>query len=379
MRNKIIKNKLTGKALVIFLLVALGFTRRSIAQDANRITLHIGDVAPAIKYSKWIKGEPLTSFNSNKIYVLEFWATWCGPCRAAMPHLTKLQKQYEGKILIIGVDIWEDEKKGEPYETFLPKVEEFVKQNTDNMGYPLFADNNDQYMGNNWMKAAGQQGIPSTFIVKNGKIIWIGDPMALDTTLPAILDHTYNMAAFRTKFENSADASQKMVNEWLDATKPVREALAVQEYKKAIDLIEKAITKYPDLHYALSRLKFRTLLKQVSQEEAISFGIQWQKQDVNAAGTILDVVSREDSLFKSTYLWAAKIYQKAGVEESPFALHSLAGVYAKGGDLKNAIMYEEKAVKSAEAALQKSATGAMTDKILSAYKQDLKRYKKNGK
>jgi len=360
-----IKNAVISLALLIL------FARVN-GQDA--ITLRIGDPAPALKYSKWIKGEPVVSFDGQQLYILEFWATWCGPCRAAMPHLTKLQKQYQGRISIIGVDIWEDIKKGKPYNAYIPVVEKFVKENNENMGYSLVIDNNDQHMGNNWMKAAGQEGIPSTFIIKEGRIVWIGDPMALDTTLPKLLDGSYNMSAYKKEFEKKNDASQKLIDEWLNATKPIQEALKAKEYTRVIGLMDKARAEHPGLEFALDRMKFYTLLNQVNEADAIAFAKQWQEGDRNAGGAILDVVSRKSDLSKASYLWAAKTYENTGVEQNPFSFHLLASVYAKGGDLKNAIRYEEKAVKAAEAALEKSKTGAMTAGILNEYKRALEKY-----
>jgi thiol-disulfide isomerase/thioredoxin len=352
--------------------IMLCLTLSAFAQ--NGVTLRIGDPAPALQYSKWLKGDPVNFFDGQKLYVLEFWATWCGPCRAAMPHLTMLQKRYEGKICIVGVNIWEDVKKGKPYNTYIPVVEKFVKQNNENMGYSLFIDNNEQYMGNKWMKAAGQEGIPSTFIIKAGKIIWIGDPMALDTTLPKMLDGTYNMMAYKKSFEKKNDASQKLVDEWLDATKPIQAALSTKEFKTAIRLIDKAKAEHPDLDFALNRMKFYTFLTHVSEAEAVAFGKQWQKQDKNAAGTMLDAVSRQANLAKTTYLWAAKTYEKTSLEQNPFSFHTLATVYCKGGNLTKAKQYEERAVKGAEAALEKAKTGAMTKSILNEYKQALEKY-----
>lgn len=349
--------------------------RTAIAQDA--IALRIGDPAPALKYSKWIKGEPIASFEDGQLYVLEFWATWCGPCRTAMPHLTMLQKQYEGKISIIGVDIWEDKKKGQPYEAYLPIIEKFVNENSDNLGYSLFADNNDQHMGNNWMKAAGQEGIPSTFIVKGNKIIWIGDPMALDTILPTILEGTYNMVAYKKSFEKNVDASQMLVDEWISATKPIQESLDNKEYRRAIELIDKTRTEHPNLQFALNRMKFYILLCEVSEKEAAAFGKRWQNEDKNAAGVIVDIVSARKDLSKLTYLWAAKAYEKKGLENSPFNFHTLSTAYAKGGDFKNAIAWEGKAIKAAEAALERSKTGAMTEEILDGYKRTLAKYEAN--
>jgi thiol-disulfide isomerase/thioredoxin len=46
------------------------------------------------------------SFIGTQLYVLEFWATWCGHSKMAMPHITKLQQQFRDKISFIGVRIW---------------------------------------------------------------------------------------------------------------------------------------------------------------------------------------------------------------------------------------------------------------------------------
>ena len=57
----------------------------------------IGKPPPPIQVAKWVKGEPLQEFEKGKVYVVDFWATWCGPCIAAIPHLTRLRERHGGK------------------------------------------------------------------------------------------------------------------------------------------------------------------------------------------------------------------------------------------------------------------------------------------
>ena len=56
------------------------------------LKLGIGDPVPKLSGAKWIKGDAVNSFLPNTVYVLEFWATWCGPCKDEIPSLQRLQQ-----------------------------------------------------------------------------------------------------------------------------------------------------------------------------------------------------------------------------------------------------------------------------------------------
>ncbi len=90
-------------ALLLFCVAAFGV----VAQPPQTASLSIGDPAPSIKVRKWIKGTPVTAFEKGRVYVVEFWATWCGPCIRGMPHLSELARKYKDKVTITGISILE--------------------------------------------------------------------------------------------------------------------------------------------------------------------------------------------------------------------------------------------------------------------------------
>lgn len=56
--------------------------------------------APEIKVTEWISQKPDTK---GKFILVDFWATWCGPCRKAIPELNEIQKQFKDDLVVIGL------------------------------------------------------------------------------------------------------------------------------------------------------------------------------------------------------------------------------------------------------------------------------------
>ena len=170
--------------------------------------LSVGDPAPKLGVKEFVKGEPLTKLEKGKTYVVEFWATWCGPCRVSIPHLTDLQKKYKD-VAFVGVSVWERDTKG---------VKPFVEEMGDKMDYrvalddvPEGGDGNDGAMAKTWMNAAGQNGIPAAFVVNgDGKIAWIGHPMAMDKPLADIVGGKWDLAAASAEFKREQARTRKL-------------------------------------------------------------------------------------------------------------------------------------------------------------------------
>jgi len=165
------------------------------AADVQVGSLTVGDKAPALTINKWVKGTPVTTFAPGKVTVVEFWATWCGPCKASMPHLSELQKEYKDKgVTIIGVTSIDPRNS-------LAGVEKMSTEKGDTMGYTVAWDQ-DRQTSSAYMLAAAQPGIPTAFIVdQTGTIAWIGQPHEMDGPLSKIVAGNWDVAAERSRFE----------------------------------------------------------------------------------------------------------------------------------------------------------------------------------
>ena len=72
-----------------------------LTQENPAPSLKVGDLAPALKVSKWLQGDAVRNFEPGKVYVVEFWATWCGAPIRYMPHLAELQARYKDQGVTI--------------------------------------------------------------------------------------------------------------------------------------------------------------------------------------------------------------------------------------------------------------------------------------
>lgn len=209
--------------------------------DTGTKLLTIGSTAPALDVEHWVQDgngffKPVTEFKPGNVYVVEFWATWCPPCVASMPHLAELQRKMRGqKVQIVSIS-------DEPLET----VESFLQRQTqDKSGEPttfasITADyclttDPDRSAHEDYMEAAKQSGIPTAFIVgKDGKIEWIGHPMEMDEPLEQVVAGKWNRTEFAEAFiakQTLSETIQRLSNlanrgQFADAIAVVDEELA---------------------------------------------------------------------------------------------------------------------------------------------------------
>jgi thiol-disulfide isomerase/thioredoxin len=170
--------------------------------------LGVGDVAPALEVTAWLHGEPVKLFTPGTVYVIEFWATWCGPCVANVPHLTELARAYPGRVTVIGVT--SPDRSGNT----LDLVGRFIAARGARLSYHVaWLPESTGPAGeagipfNPWFRLAGMaslESLPAAFIVDGrGRIAYIGDPLTLEAPLRRIVAGDWDLAAARRRWDES--------------------------------------------------------------------------------------------------------------------------------------------------------------------------------
>ncbi len=173
--------------------------------------LTIGAKAPALDVDHWIsngsgKYPEVTEFEPGKVYVVEFWATWCIPCIRAMPHIIGLQEEYADQgVQFISIS----REKLETVSGFLQQ-EYGGPGNARTFGeltsrYSLTVDP-DQSAYKSYMGASGQISIPNCFVVgKTGQLEWVGNPVLVEGPLKEVIAGTWDREAFAETFSKEQE------------------------------------------------------------------------------------------------------------------------------------------------------------------------------
>ena len=360
------------------LLLLFIFSDSVLAQNNKLPVLNIGDKAPPIYVSKWIKGTPIKSFEKGRIYVVEFWATWCHPCIRSMPHLSYLAEKHKENIVVLAIDILE--KQSTSVETITAFVDSMEKKMNFNVGVQ-----NSNLMATKWLYNSGEQAIPTTFIVnEKGQIAWIGLPKNLEDVLEKMLHNTWNI--------NDARENRNLIRHLRERDSEIN--LLLNDYvgdpykpgdlgkpDSALLLINEIVKKEPLLKYGPGIVShtFSALLR-TDLKKAYDYG----KKILDTTG--FDIINENDFISKINWYsdkikftpeifeLGAEFYQSKydrnfDIINVPKNYHLMAEMYWKASNKVKAIEAEQNAIISL-----KSITDF--DKIkLEEYEATLEKYK----
>jgi thiol-disulfide isomerase/thioredoxin len=343
--------------------------------------LKVGDPAPATRPETMLQGEAVKDFQKGEVYVFECWASWCGPCIAAIPHLNELHKQMGKKgVVITGVNVWESERDAASAQ----RAKDFLKTQGEKMSYRVALGG--KAFIKDWLEAAEVNGIPHAFVVADGKIAWTGHPAQLTAEMlgdiltgtplaaaPPVADkipqrrlskpavpagtapNDPEMAAAQAKLDALSEAMR--ARDWDAAEKALPAAAGVlpkQEGQELRDSIEAQI--------GLARgdpTKFYAQLQKVADEEfddpeALN-EIAWRLLTMKAFAQKPNLVLAEKCAVQSVKLTR---------EEHPDKLDTLARLRWLQGKKEEAIRLQIKSVDKAEPGEMKAALQKTLDAML---------------
>lgn len=343
--------------------------------------LKVGDPAPATRPETMLQGEAVKEFKKGEVYVFECWASWCGPCVAAIPHLNDLHKQMGKKgVVITGVNVWEAERDAASAQ----RAKDFLKAQGGKMSYRVALGG--KAFIKDWLEAAEVNGIPHAFVVAEGKIAWTGHPGQLTAEMlgdiltgtplaaaPPIADkipqrrlskpavpagtapNDPEMAAAQAKLDALSEAMR--ARDWDAAEKALPAAAAVlpkQEGQELRDSIEAQI--------GLARgnpAKFYAQLQKLADEEfddpeALN-EIAWRLLTMKAFAQNPNLALAEKCAVQSV---------KLTKEEHPDKLDTLARLRWLQGKKEEAIRLQIKSVDKAEPGEMKASLQKTLDAML---------------
>jgi thiol-disulfide isomerase/thioredoxin len=332
-------------------------------------SLRVGSPAPALSVGTWAKGDPVNELERGKVYVVEFWATWCGPCKVSIPHLTKIQARHrEQGLTIIGVSV--DQNTG--------LVKPFVDKMGDEMDYTIGTDTK-RSMGRDWMTAAGARGIPHAFVVdKTGTIAWAGNPLnteAFEQAVEKALAQDVPGAGGKSKptgTGKTTGAAQAKDNP--EALKAIQDAGLAGKWDEALKLLDGAQKGGTLSRRTLRAERFEALAAKKDYAGAYRIARDWVREDLNADAPALQAFGArllDDVLLETRDPQLAVLAATRAVaitrEQQSDALALLARAHAAAGNLPAAIAAQQKAVARAGADAK-----AAEQETLETYREALK-------
>jgi len=135
----------------------------NVGQSPKKIPAKVPVKDYAVKIVRFAELEKVIKKNDNKLYVVNFWATWCMPCVQELPDFMDVNKMYQSnpnfKMILVSLDMASDVESA---------VRPFLKKNKMDVNVYLLDDNKHM---NDWIPAVDKQwtgAIPATVLYRNG-------------------------------------------------------------------------------------------------------------------------------------------------------------------------------------------------------------------
>ena len=318
--------------------------------DGKIPRLTVGHRAPQLQVSEWLQGTPIKRFQPGHVYVVDFWTSWCAPCRPAILHLTDLQDQYRDNMTVISISISLDNESKDVQE-FLDQEVASGKRLRDTLTHHIAIDDQADWKGTaatTFLHAAGATAVPTAFIIaQDGVIDWIGHPAKIDEPLKQIIASTWDRSAALAQHEQDFLFEQQSV--------ALQIAFKNEDFAGAIAIIDEVLVNETNNERLLTLLaaRFHALAKteksaQMTTTEARLVDVESKViEDAWSDGLKLAqianyIVNQPDRQDLNQALKAAK----RSVElqsDNPEVLALLAHTYYASGKFADAVHWQQRA------------------------------------
>ncbi|MEL6104504.1 MAG: TlpA disulfide reductase family protein [Planctomycetota bacterium] len=345
------------KRLTLILAACVAVAALTLQPAEAEPSLGIGSKAPALDIEHWVQDgdgrfNHTTEFESGNVYVVEFWATWCGPCIQSMPHLAELQNRFrDSGVQIISIS---DESLDE-IEAFLNRNHPQAKKSFAEItsAYSLTTDP-DGSSYRSYMEAAGQNGIPTAFVVgKSGLVEWIGHPSELDEPLAAVTNDEWDREAFKQqleeqgRFEEAIQAIAMMAGEGR-----IDQAMAAIDKELAESKSEGIKEQWVSLKYRFKLMSGKVDDAVVSHYRAELKSLQGEPYMVGQLGFMIYGAYQNGgevgSLAKDAIAAINEELKDTEKDLQPLLYSTVAQLHTVDGNIKEALAAQEKAVEMSD-------------------------------
>ncbi len=311
----------------------------------------VGDPAPRLQVGQWVKGEPVAQFEPGHTYVVDFWATWCAPCKRSMPELSVLQQRHASRgVRVLGVAVWEDDAA---------RVAPYIRDLGDAIGYSVATDAvlpgarpEQGAMALQWLRAAGEKLLPTTFIVDSaGRLAWIGSPQEAAGPLEQIVAGEWDLERARAAHRHRVEVRRR-----LGALQDLLFGAKGPRWQEALAEIDALQTFEPSAEQEIAAYRVWVLFNLGRDDEGYPYARRIADALIKDSPIALNLVAwsivdpKAPRKLPPDLDFALRLAQRANQlseGRNPAILDTLALVHFRRGDLERAVELQVLAVERA--------------------------------
>ncbi len=332
------------RILVGFVAVLL-FSRAAAAQTP--LVYGEGEPAPPVQAGAWVRGEPVSRFERGRVYLVEFWASWCAASRRAIPRLSALQRAHPDDLTVLAIS--SRDLQGESLE----RVTAAVSEQGEAIAYRVAFDDRRR-TARAWLDTFDVRSVPTAFLVdRSGVIAWIGNPLwpsgEMEEAAALVLADRFGPGAreaLRARYVARLDRVARLEREFEEMDRAAQPA-------RALRLVETLLEANPDAAPEYAVRKFDLLLSTPGgADKAFEFGRAAVggvlRDDADRLRTVAWTVLEQEGLERRDLdlaLRAALRAVEVSRSKDADAMDTLALARARRGEFAEAVEAQRRAVE----------------------------------